>query len=62
MNPAQFRTLLGRVGASQTAFAGLMRVSARQVRRWASGDSEIPRSVEIVLRLLASGKVSLDDI
>lgn len=62
MTPKQFRTALDRLGTSQAAFARLVGVSPRHANRWASGDSEIPRSVEIVLKLLASSKITEADL
>lgn len=62
MTPAQFRSALKRAELTQTAFAELLGHPSRQARRWASGEAEIPRSVAVLLRLLSSGKISLDDL
>lgn len=62
MTGTQFKTALGRLGLSQAALARIVGVNDRQARRWASGDSTVPRSVELVLRLLLTKKISLSDL
>lgn len=62
MTAIQFRSALDRLGASQTAIAPILGLSTRQMRRYAAGDAEIPRTVAIVLRLLMSGKITPEDL
>ena len=52
MSPAQFRSTLTRLGASQTGIARFLGVSARNVRRWAAGDSPVPVAVGRLLTLM----------
>lgn len=62
MTAAQFRTTLDRIGLSQVAASKLLQVNDRTVRTWALDQSPIPHAVAILLRLLASGAISLDDV
>lgn len=62
MTQAQFRKALARLGSSQAGFAERIGLSPRQVRRLASGDSPVPRSIEILLALLVSGTIALSDL
>ena len=51
MNAEQYRAAIGRLKLNQREAAELFEVSLRQGQRWATGESPIPRSVELVLRL-----------
>lgn len=62
MTPAQFRSILSRLGLSQLGVGRLLGTGERTPRRWASGESDIPAPVAILLRLLASKKISISDI
>jgi len=62
MTPAELRAALKRVQTTHSGFARLMGVGARQVRRWASGASRVPHSVEIVLTVWAAGKITASDL
>ena len=59
MTPREFRKHLDRLGLSQAAFARLIKVDVRTVKRWASPTEpyEIPRTVEILLPLLSPTRV-----
>ena len=63
MSPEEFRALLETLGLSQLAAARLMLVDARTVRRWVSGERDIPGPAVAFLRLLeaspAARKVAL---
>lgn len=50
MTPAAFRAHLTRLGYSQAGFARLMKVDERTVRRWGTGETDIPVSVSMLLR------------
>ena len=62
MTPAQFRSALKKLAISQVKVASLLGIDQRTVRRYAAGDAEIPESVAIILRLLLSGKIKLEDL
>lgn len=62
MTPAEFRSKLSRLGLSQLGVGRLLGAGERTPRRWASGDSDIPTPVAILLRLLASKKITESDI
>jgi hypothetical protein len=59
MTAAELRDHLDRLGLTQVAFAHLIDVDARTVKRWASPTEpfEIPRTIEILLPLLSPTKV-----
>lgn len=45
----EFRIMLSVLGYSQTTFAGLIDVTDRTVRRWASGDKQVAYSAWCVM-------------
>ena len=49
MTPAQFRTALKRLRLSRGQLAKLLRVNVRTVYRWASGESELPETVALLM-------------
>lgn len=56
MTPEEAREHLARLGISQQAFARMIHVNPSTVRRWLTLNGEaldIPRAVQIVLRLLS---------
>ncbi|MBR1290127.1 helix-turn-helix domain-containing protein [Bradyrhizobium ottawaense] len=59
MTARQFRQHLDRLGLTQAAFAQLVAVDIRTVKRWASPDDPcvVPRTIEILLPLLSVAKV-----
>jgi hypothetical protein len=52
MTPAEYRTAIAALGLSQVKAAKLFGAGPRTSRRWALGESPIPRSVEIALLLM----------
>ena len=54
--------MLGALGLRQQCVAELFAVGAREIRKWRRGDRPIPRGVQILLRLLASGVVTIEQI
>jgi hypothetical protein len=59
MTAREFRKHLDRLGLTQAAFARLVNVDIRTVKRWASPTDpcDVPRSIEILLPLLSPTKV-----
>lgn len=62
MTANQFRTALARLDLSQVGAAHLVGADPRTARRWALDERSVPTSVAIILRLLAAGKITLDDV
>jgi transcriptional regulator with XRE-family HTH domain len=62
MSPTQFGIALKLLRLSQTGFANRVGVTRRQVFRWATGATEVPLSIEIIVRLLVLKKITLDDL
>lgn len=62
MNPSDYRAALAALGLTQAAFGRLLALDKATPNRWATGAVPVPRSVALLLQLLASGKVTLADI
>jgi len=58
----ELRATLAELGIAQGHAARLFSVSPRHIRRWRSGDRRLPHGVGIVLRLLATEAVTLDQV
>jgi len=58
----QFRAALDRLGLSQLGAAKLFGSNDRTVRRWAIGERSVPIGIAVLLRLLAAGKITIQDI
>lgn len=57
MTPIAYRECLDRLGLSQVGAAKLFRVNERTARRWALGEQDVPRAVDITLTLMVRFKV-----
>ena len=53
---------IDKAGLSQVGTARLLGADPRTARRWALGESEIPDSVAILLRLLITKKITTKDV
>jgi hypothetical protein len=62
MAPTEFHEALGALGIAQQRVAALFGVAPRSVRRWQHGKRRVPCGVGIVLRLLAAGAVTVDQV
>jgi hypothetical protein len=62
MTSDEYRDALARLGLSQVKAAHLFGSDPRTSRRWALGERDIPICVEIVLRLMLAGKITVADI
>ena len=62
MASTEFHDALGTLGIAQQRVAALFGVGPRSVRRWQYGDRRVPCGVGIVLRLLAAGAVTVDQV
>src|SRR5262249_1214641 len=58
----EFRETLGALGLAQDRVAQLFGVGPRSVRRWRDGTRRVPHGVDIVLRLLAGGAVTIEQV
>ena len=58
----EFRATLDALGIAQHRVAQLFGVGPRSIRRWQDGDRRVPCGVGIVLRLLAAGAVTVDQV
>jgi len=58
----EFRAALNGLGLTQHHIARLFTVNPRTVRHWRYGDRRLPRGVAIVLRLLATGVVTVEQV
>lgn len=57
MTTEEFQLLVLKVGLRQVDIAWMMGVTVRQTQRWWCGTSPIPRSVELLLKAFATGKL-----
>jgi hypothetical protein len=57
MTPTEYRAAIAALGLSQVKAAKLFDADPRTSRRWAAGDLDIPRAVEIALNLMVRFKV-----
>jgi hypothetical protein len=62
MAPTEFHEAFSVLGLPQHRIAALFDVSSRAVRRWRHGDRRVPCGVTILLRLMAAGTVTLDEV
>jgi DNA-binding transcriptional regulator YiaG len=61
MTSEQFNAALETIELTQQRFASIIRVNDRTVRRWASGEAEVPTAVAMLLNLmLATGCIATD--
>ena len=58
----ELHRMFGALGITQCRVAGWFGVAPRSIRRWKCGDRRTPRGVDIVLRLLAAGMVTVDQV
>ena len=54
MTALQLQRLLDRTGLSQRGAAKALEINERTMRKYVSGDSKIPKTVELALRYLES--------
>ena len=57
MTPTELRAILATLGLTQGRTARLLGVNLRTVERWATGASDIPRHVALLLALMADKDV-----
>jgi len=64
MTPNQIRATIARLGVSQSQLARLLRTDVRTVQRWVDRKRPIqpPRSVELMLWLVLTGKLTFEDL
>jgi DNA-binding transcriptional regulator YiaG len=62
MAAVELRAALGALNITQRRLAQLFTVNPRTVRHWGYGDRRLPRGVAIVLRLLATGVVTVEQV
>jgi hypothetical protein len=62
LNAEQYRDALSRLGLSQVGAAQMFGVNERTSRRWALGESAVPKLVALVLYLMVRFKVRLADL
>jgi plasmid maintenance system antidote protein VapI len=57
MTPDQLRTELTRLGLTQAGAARFLKVDERTIRRWATGDKEVPEAVALLLPRLSPDEI-----
>lgn len=61
MIAAEYREAIAALGLTQVGAAKLFGVNERTGRRWALGEQDVPRAVEIALRLMIRFEVNPTD-
>jgi transcriptional regulator with XRE-family HTH domain len=62
MTRRQWDEALAAIGLSQLALAQRLGRDRKTIYRWVNGHRPAPREVHILIALLRSGKISLDDL
>ncbi len=62
MSPQQYRDAIAQLGMSQVRAGEFLIGNPRTSRRWASGDSPVPRSVALLLRLMIEHDIRPEDV
>jgi DNA-binding transcriptional regulator YdaS (Cro superfamily) len=62
MTSSELRAILDQLHITQRAAARLLGHHRRSMEHWVRGDRQIPPTLAIVLRLLAAGRITVDDI
>lgn len=60
MTPNQLRTVLDKLGLTNTDVATIAGVTPRQVNSWLRGVNSIPRSIVLILAALDNKQLSID--
>ena len=62
MSAEELRQGLRDAGLTQMAFARLINAAPRAVRSWALSETRVPAMVAIILRLLATNKITVRQV
>ncbi len=62
MTSHEYRDAIARLGLSQVKAGELLVCNPRTSRRWASGESPVPRSVALLLQLMVRHNLTADDV
>lgn len=62
MSPEAYKRAIAKLGLSQVRAGKLLGVTARTGQAWALGERKIPRSAELLVKLLARGTITIDDL
>lgn len=62
MTPKQYAEAIERLGLSQRAAGRFLGVDERTSRKWIAGDTRIPESVALLLRLMIRLKLRPEDV
>jgi hypothetical protein len=62
MTPSQYRQAIARLGLTQVAAGEFLIGNPRTSRRWALGESPVPRSVALLLRLMIEHDIKPEDV
>jgi len=62
MTPTQFARAIEQLGLSQRKAGRFLGVDERTSRKWIAGESRIPHSVALLLRLMIARRIRPDDV
>jgi len=62
MDSEELSNILIKLNLTQAAASRLLGYDDRTMRRWTGGERSVPKAIAIILRLMAAGKVSANEI
>jgi len=62
MTAKHYRETLEAIGLSQARLGRLLSLDKATPNRWAQGTAPVPQAVALLLMLVASGRVTLDEL
>lgn len=62
MPAKDYRETLARLGLSQARLGRLLELDKNTANRWAMGSVPVPKAVALLLLLMASGEVTIDEL
>jgi hypothetical protein len=62
MTGEDYRDAIGRLGFTMVGASRFLSVGERTSRRWASGEIEVPRAVELLFKVMLGCRLTPDDV
>lgn len=62
MTDEEYRDAIAQLGLTQIGASRFLRIGERTARRWASGEIEVPRSVELLFKVMLGCRLTPDDV
>ena len=62
MKPTEYRSILARLGLTQSWVGETLARDSSRGRKWGSGNAPISKPIAAILRLMDRGKITPDDV